>query len=177
MSIYEVINPSDAVTYETKNPTALLVGFTVICPHGGIALRDVETKEMLRPIMLGWDDDDVSAWMKAALPKDFAVYLDDNAEVVADALESVVYGNAVERELYDLACEGKPRAEIRAFREKWNDKNRSSITDYSTPSLVYADHLRTRVASAEPVCGPAARNPTATARKRRRHPNTRGARR
>lgn len=142
MPVYEIVNPSDAVTYATDNPTALQIGFLQLCSSGGIALRDVETDEYLRPMMLFWDDAKMDEWVKKNLPENCGTWLAENRSAVADALESVLYGGTKDRQLFDSMVAGKSPEEVRKLRVQWNDKKRSSVTDYSTPSLAYADKLR-----------------------------------
>jgi hypothetical protein len=136
MNLYEIITPSDKITFETDNEQALQVGFLMICQSGMIGLKRLEDGEHVRPLFA----DEV--WASEAIPTDLNQYLDENAWTVADALESILYGDASDRRLFDEATKTMSPEEKRQFREKWNEEKRTSMTDYGTPALRYADKLR-----------------------------------
>jgi hypothetical protein len=146
MAVYEVINPSDMVTFETEHEAALNVAFMQVCPSSGIGLIRLADGEYIRPIFLFADEGEILKWMagflgelsKGAIDR----FIDEHWEQMAEALESVLYGEPAERKLFAEMMAGMSREAVLELRVKWNDAKRSSMNDYSKVCLAYAAKLR-----------------------------------
>ena len=143
MNLYELINPSDALTFYA--PTIEVAGAAIgILGGGAYGAKDCASDEQT-PVLLGWKEwlaehgmDDLNDWS-----------IKHGAEIVA-ALRSVYLGKPAERPDLDrqLAAQGDTTALI-AFRLARNNRERSSTNDIEGDAHDLADSIEKKLADME----------------------------
>lgn len=146
--ICEIINPSDPYTLETQDFVAAVVGIAIVgAGRLGLSCDDPPMKS---PVLFGWDQ-----WLQEQGIEDFNQWVKEHADAIADALESVIIGNAHDRELVNDALKAiEDPAKREAFRAKHHDKKRSSMSDIGSACWKTAKTLRQRhgkIATAVPI--------------------------
>lgn len=129
MKLYEIINPSDAMTMYA--PTPVLAGVAVaLLGNGKLGVEG-------SPILFGWDE-----WLKKNGIEDLSAWVKDHANEVGAALRSVALGSVNDRADYDAALAAIDRPEWRAsFIAGRNDRRRSSLSDWETWAHQLADRI------------------------------------
>jgi hypothetical protein len=133
--IYEIINPSDALTCKADN---FLVAAAAIALFGDgqYGLKEVGGNNST-PVLFGWDN-----WFKDNGIDDVSEFIDNNLKEVADILDSVMLGSPDDRLDLDTMLEtlsGDRKKEWIAAR---NDRRRSSLNDIETYAHKNANRLR-----------------------------------
>lgn len=128
--LYEVINPSDAVTFRAASD-AVAFYCVVVLGRGKAGCRRRDGQD-LPTLMLFMPPDQVEQHLCANLgglsPSDF---LAQNREEIAAAFESFAYGRFSERDTYDAAIEAITDPEkLRAFKAKHEDRQRTSMNQW-----------------------------------------------
>lgn len=137
MKTYELINPSDAITFQGDDLVAAGVAI-ILLGRGAFGLTD-EKGEQAVPLMLFGGIDD---WLAKNNIKDMAQYIADNTDAIADFLETVCYGSLDERLAFDEACKRMTPEKAAEHREWWNDRKRSSMNNIGAGALRLAKQLR-----------------------------------
>ena len=129
MKLYEIINPSDAMTMYA--PTPVLAGVAVaLMGNGKLGVEG-------SPILFGWDE-----WLKENGIEDLSAWVKDHAAEVGTALRSVALGSVNDRRDYDAALAAIDCPEKRAaFIVARNDRRRSSMSDWETWAHQLADRI------------------------------------
>ena len=132
MPLYELINPSDAYTYEA--PNIEVAGVCAYLLSSGYGAKEIGGNEQ-SPVLFGWD-----AWF-ASRGID-GEWVESHKAELADAWDSFLIGNASDRkdveEMLRLIPENK-RAEWRAGRQ---DRHRSSMSQIGEAAYFYAKKYR-----------------------------------
>ena len=130
--IYEIINPSDAYTFESEDFRVAVMAMLLV-GKGMLGARPIgegseDAKEM--PVLLFGAD----KWCEEnMLPYDeMEGFMDEHQGEIADALDSVVTGNLTDRKLFMLETKDMTPEEREAFRVDWHDKHRGSMNDIGT---------------------------------------------
>ena len=145
--IFDVINPSDAITFESENPAAMQVAFLLVTDSGMIGLEAVgpDAPHVLdRGFMYGTDGGEVYLAKLLNGYKDLEDFIMKNWEVMAASLESIVYGAPGDRTRFNTATEGMDAERLRSFRADWNDQKRSSMNNYHAAAIRTAKIIRER---------------------------------
>lgn len=88
------------------------------------------------PVMFGWFD-----WLENnGIQLDS--YLEENAQAVAGALETVLYGGSSQREKVESAIEAMPEDQKKTWLGKYNNERRTSLVDLVSKAQRIAAHLR-----------------------------------
>jgi hypothetical protein len=135
--ILEIQNPSDAVTIETDDIAAAAVAIMLV-GDGWYGLEDEEGEQVVPITALGSGE----AWLKEKGITDVEGYMKANRVKLAEILESVLYGHARDRALFNAAIEKMSKEDAQVYREQWNDKKRSSLNDIGAACLHYAKAFR-----------------------------------
>lgn len=145
--LFEIVNPSDTATLEA-------VDFEVACcaclllGEGTYGLREVGgVREM--PI-LAFFPGDANTWFSGQFGRTVEAALNaiwkDSA--LSACLESVLLGNADDRDVYRTAMEAiTDEAARKKFKATWHDKHRSSMNDICKAAWSLADRLRAQKVS------------------------------
>ena len=146
--ICEIINPSDPYTLETDDFVAAAVAIAIV-GGGTLGLKCDKTK-MSSPILYGWDP-----WFAEKGITDLAAYIQDpnKAEIMAQALESVIIGDEVARKLYRdtlrLIDDIDDPAKKKEFTKQFFDQKRSSMNNIGKACQDWAKRLRDKTQKAE----------------------------
>lgn len=135
--IFELINPSDAVTFIGDDITVAGVAIMVL-GRGRYGLTD-DKGEVVVPLMLFGGSE---YWLAEHGVDDLDAWLTANYLRVAEFLETCAYGSRLEREAFDQAIARMTPEHAEAHREWWNDRNRSSMNNIGQAAAAYAKTLR-----------------------------------
>lgn len=124
MKIYDIINPSDAVTIEANDPIVAAVSILLL-GDGQYALDDEEGHAAAPFFMFGG----LEQWLREKGIDSLDKYFKLHASDIAEVLRSCVYGSITDRRSYNIAISHIPEGEREVFRDRWNEARRSSITN------------------------------------------------
>lgn len=140
--IYEIINPSDAVTFHAPDDTVaravvLLIGrgmYGLEGPNGSVSCllafaSDVQTQQALRE----WFGDEESGLSR---------FVDQHRDEVLAALDSVQNVSCDKRKEYDDELLALLEEKREAYRKKTESKNRTSLTCIVKHAWEMAEHVR-----------------------------------
>ena len=124
--IYNLINPSDPITFDAPDlKTAALV--TMVLGSGRYAAEPEDNSTEGVPLMMFGGG---LEWWSAHFDEPLDGSFDRNAAPLAAALRSVCCGSKTDRHLFDSALRAIPDQSARdAFVAEWNDRKRSSMND------------------------------------------------
>ena len=137
MTNYELINPSDAYTFQAPDlETATLTVYMISTGYGAVSEDGTENV----PIAVFLDN--VDTWYENKFGRSIKEALVVKKEEMIDSLNSFVLGNFEDRRIYEstvnrIFTESKKRK----FDEEWNDK-RTSMNNIGLRTKLLADHLR-----------------------------------
>lgn len=141
--LYEIINPSDAYTFEAKEFAVAAVSM-VLLGEGRLAAKPVGEGSEGAPevplLLFGGAEE----WFEKNLfpLEKMGDFLDENAEKVASALDSVVIGEILDRSLFLSAMERIVPELQEAFKIEWHDRKRSSLNDIGREAWEMAKGIR-----------------------------------
>jgi hypothetical protein len=144
MNLYDIINPSDALTMRADSIEIAAAAIAVLT-EGSAGVRDVATGEQ-SPVLLGWEE-----WLTKRGMLPLAPWLKANASGVCAALRSVRLGKPEDRDALDAEEAAVPEDQRPAWILARNDRLRSSMSDYEGPAHRMAAHLAKRLADADPA--------------------------
>lgn len=124
--LYEVINPSDAITFRASVVEAACIADRL--RPAWYFVKDVETGEEPKVDNLQADYDAI--WKDA---EKLASY--------ADAYRSFLVGTRSERELFEEAVSRMTPEEALAYRDKYHDRRRTSMNDICRQVWTQADKI------------------------------------
>jgi hypothetical protein len=132
--LYELINPSDAICFETNDEEALNAGVLLLGGGWYGLIREDGVKTL--PITPFGDEAEAAA-------KRVSGFLDqpDGPRRVAAALRTVLYCKMRDRLALDAALAGVPDEHRQAAIAKFNDTKRTSLNDIGARALSLAEHF------------------------------------
>lgn len=157
MICYDVINPSDSVTFLAPDRTIALAVLVFVgeghyvgkpLERDGRPIDPAEDEALYVPMF--WGDGSYEAWWRAngwaEEPIEQALR-DRKAEIVA-ALRSCAYGNLEDRKTYESACAAITDASnLERFKREWEDRRRSSMNRIVQRAWAYADRIEKQEAA------------------------------
>lgn len=153
--LYEIVNPSDP--YTLRAPSALVASIAVILvgsgQYGIEAIGDSEPAAM--PMFAFCPNSALDEWCLRVGGDTFGALLEANRAAVADCLDSVLFGPADRRAMYEAACAAiDDPQKLERFKAEWHDR-RSSMNDIGGRAWAMAAGLRKSPAGAgeEAPCG------------------------
>lgn len=147
--IYDLINPSDPITFEAPDlKIAALV--TIVLGGGQYAAEPEDDGTEGVPVMMFGGGPE---WWSAHFDEPLDGAGDRDGVRLAAALRSVCCANRVDRRLYDSALRAITDPAAReAFVAEWNDQKRSSMNDI----MGRAHHVAAKLEAAAAKAGEAA---------------------
>jgi len=136
MTVYEIANPSDAITIESDDGIAAGLAITMIS-NGQYCINDEHDKSPVPMFIFGGFEE----WMKEK-GLNLDTYVKENAVKMAEALESVLYGGFSDRKIFESATAKMSKENALKFREEWNESKRSSMNNIGLVCQNYAKRLR-----------------------------------
>lgn len=143
MGLYEVINPSDPVTFHAPD-NAIAIAVVVLLGRGSYAAED-ESGNNVGGMALFLSEEKVQALLVEWLGphESLGAWIHLHAETIIAALESCAVMPRGERQTYDLAMAAITDEDKRkAFRDAVLDKRRSSLNNICARAWEMAAALR-----------------------------------
>ena len=131
--LYELINPSDAYTFYADSIEVAGVAVALLSTQFGAKPADGEGEST--PILFGWDK-----WFEERLID--SSWIDVHRLEIADALDSVLIGDACERADIEVLLEGLPMEKRETWRAERQDRRRSSMSRIGETAYENAKRLR-----------------------------------
>lgn len=132
--IYELINPSDAVTFDTDDEEALCVAVTIL-GEGWYGLERQDGTQALGICAMGNAVDGAMARVQKFFQEP------SYRERMAAALRTVLYCSKSSRAALNAAFAPLGEDERRAAVDRFNDKKRGSMNNIGKACLAYAEKL------------------------------------
>ena len=147
--IYEIINPSDAVTIEAEDSLLASVA-VIILGEGAYGLYDEDDRAVL-PIFRFSDPEKLIRWLSdnGITPDKMDEFYARNGEELATIMESAVYGKIADRKAILAMTDGMTKADKIKALSKYNDSKRSSLNDIGASCLALAKIFREKAAAAQ----------------------------
>lgn len=134
MPVFELINPSDRYTFEA--PNIRVAGAAVCCLSTGFGARRVDRPEEVTPVLFGWEE-----WLKQRGVN--AKWFQAHWAEVADALASFLIGTPTDRaDVVDMLAQ-LPADKREAWRDRRQDRHRTSLNRIGEAAYATAERLRT----------------------------------
>ncbi len=130
MTLYEVINPSDDVTFRAADPK-IAIGVTMVVGEGQYPLEDEKSTNYPTMFLSGKKEDaDKGLQPYFTSVENMLEYLDAHLQETIDALESFSVVSIAGRVDFEKALEAIDDPEKRKkWREEFEDRHRSSVNN------------------------------------------------
>ena len=136
--IYDLINPSDDVTFEA--PTLAAATGAVLAVGRG-QLEATSEDGIMIPMMLFGD-----SWIQKTFDCGLEELLDNNTEAIAETLSSFATVSIDKRGAYKAQLESITNAEDRQkFLDEWDDKHRTSMNKITVVAHNIAKALKEKI--------------------------------
>lgn len=147
--IYEIINPSDAVTIEAQDSVLASIAIIVL-GNGQYGLYDEDGRTVLGIFALS-KPEKLIEWLRDNGVEDTKMdeFYAKNGEEIATILESVVYGNISDRKAITALTESMTRSDRLKAMAKYNDSKRSSMNDIGSAACDLAKGFRKKAKEAQ----------------------------
>ena len=147
--IYEILNPSDAVTIEAEDSLLASV-VVIILGEGAYGLYDEDDRAVV-PIFRFSDPEKLIRWLSdnGITAEKMDEFYAKNGEEMATILESVVYGKISDRKAILGLTDSMTKADKIKALAKYNDSKRSSANDISAAAHALAKVFRQKAAAAQ----------------------------
>ena len=142
MDIYEFIQPNDPITFKTDDDK-IAFACSVILGRGktGCSRIDESGNEVDIPSILFLSDDPTHE-MNKFVGGDFREFIIENDQAIKQCFSTFCYGSVEDRRTFDDACIAiTDSANLVEFKEKHEDRNRSSMSEWVKYAWKYADKL------------------------------------
>lgn len=142
--LYDIINPSDCVTFRAPDlQVAALSMFLLSEGKFGADCREGDGENVPIFLMGG-----AMEWWDGKFDEKIDNAIVRRAGEIADALDSVVYGDWGTRPVFERELEAIEGDEAkRAFVDEWNDEHRSSMNNIRSAATGIAAQLREKYAA------------------------------
>ena len=137
MNLYELINPSDPYTFYA--PSVEIAGAAVVLlssNYGATPVGDDGAEST--PVIFGWDD-----WLKKKGIDEHWIKV--NRLEIADALDSFLIGETDKRADVELMLEMLPEDKREEWKNKRQDRHRTSMCQIGEGAYKMAEQLRNLV--------------------------------
>ena len=146
--IFEIVNPSDAYTMESDDKAVACAASLLLCSKFGLRLiapvGTVNEHFSMPPFIFGgWRE-----WFLEQFRVDIEQFIEANLARIADALDSVLIGDAKDRTDFYRALEliDDP-AKKQKWREEYLDRRRSSMNNIGGSAMRWAAGIRAKLAT------------------------------
>ena len=139
MNIYEFITPSDPITFKADDDK---VAFTcaLLLGNGKAGCENKATGKSLPTMLMFAKDPDKD--IQDFIGGDFKEFLEANKPKIAECFKSFAYGSVSDRQTFDDACDAITDPEkLKEFKEKHEDKNRSSMSQWVKGAWQYGERM------------------------------------
>lgn len=138
--IYNLINPSDAITFKSDSDKIAFV-CALILGSGKFGMERADNKEVQSPLLFLSEDSD--AIISEYLQSDLKEFCKQNKLEISNCFESFCYGSIRDRQTYDDAIEAIDDFDkLQKFKLKHEDTNRTSASKWILCAWEYAKHFK-----------------------------------
>jgi len=137
--IFEVVNPSDAVTLEYDNPVVAGV-VTLLLGNGQYGL-EAEDGTTVLPIMLFAGEEGLKEWLSENGVDDLGEFMKQHGLEIAECLETAMVCTVRERRAITKAIEVSG-GDIKGAQEVFNEESRSSMNNICGNAFAWAKRFR-----------------------------------
>lgn len=147
--IYEIINPSDAVTIEAQDSVLASIAIIVL-GNGQYGLYDEDGRTVLGIFALS-KPEKLIEWLRDNGVEDAKMdeFYAKNGEEIAAILESVVYGKIEDRKAITALTESMTKSDRLKALAKYNDSKRSSMNNIGSAASELAKGFRKKAQEAQ----------------------------
>lgn len=139
MNIYELITPSDPITFKAKDDK-IAYACAILLGGGQAGCENKTTGENLQTLIM-FAPEPVEI-VQEYIGSTISDFLDDNKAEIKECFESFAYGSVSDRETYDSAIESiTDKKKLEAFKKKHEDKNRSSMSQWVKSAWEIAENM------------------------------------
>lgn len=153
MPIYELVNPSDAYTFDTDDVQALCVGVAMYS-NGWYGITDDQDKCVIGVTALGgieeWAKEQFGSMEKlkeVLATKEFRLR-------IATALETIMIGKTGTRKALMMCLKEVPEEKRKELQVKMIEEQRTSMNDIGGGMLRYAAGIRDKIKKEGQLCSP-----------------------
>ncbi len=146
MTLYDLINPSDPVTFYAPSFTVAAAA-TIILGEGKLGASPVGEEGEEVPLLAFADQAYFDGWVQGLGYESFSEMLNENRSETVACLRTFATVSPDERKIYDLALRAITDDEKRTeFLEAWDDAKRSSLNQITNVAHRLADQLERKAA-------------------------------
>lgn len=139
--IYELINPSDKITF-IANDDQCAFFVTVILGKGKYGCQNIDTGKSMETILMFASERQIDETINQNLGSSLSEFLKKRKDDVINSLKSFAYLSGDERRIYDSACEAITDPDkLNEFKSKHEDHNRTSMSRIVKSAWMYAEKL------------------------------------
>lgn len=140
MSLWELINPSDKITFKAETHELAAIAVGIMGGQYGAQELDTEAEPRNVPLFLFGGTEE---YFQKTFGKTIAESFETCDKVtLAEVFESFLIGSMAERRAYEKALSVLPEEDKAAFKADWLDKERSSMNNICARAEHYARALR-----------------------------------
>jgi hypothetical protein len=140
MNIYELITPSDPITFKAINDKVAFI-CALLLGNGKAGCKNALTGENI-PTMLAFSSDPEKE-MISFIGGDVSEFIESNKKDISKCFLSFAYGSVSDRQTYDSAIEAITEPEkLKEFKEKHEDQNRSSLSKWVQHAWNYGEKFK-----------------------------------
>jgi hypothetical protein len=142
MSLYEIINPSDCVTFHASSDS-VAVAVVLAIGKGKYGAERCEDGQDVGGLLLFATNEVVEASLKIWLGTDFETFANEHKAEMAEALMDCATVKPENRQAYEHKCKVMDTPEeLLEYRAQVEDRNRSSVNDIVGRAWVLGRALR-----------------------------------
>lgn len=147
MTLYQLINPSDCVTFYAADQRVAIMAELLVTRGKGAVQPAHEGGESVGFFFMLPDMEEA---IQKAIGQGMSAFLDDHAEEVIEALKSFSVASPAERDIYDDAVRAITDPEqLAAFKERHDDRQRTSINQICQAAWQMAAILQKQIKDRE----------------------------
>ena len=130
MNTYELINPSDEITFLAENDKIAYV-CAIVISNGKFGCKNIDTDESLNTFL--FMDSDPEKTIVAFLEQDFHEFIKENESKISKAFSTFAYVSAGKRLRYDEKLSSfATTEEADLYKTSYEEENRSSMNKIVT---------------------------------------------
>lgn len=142
MKLYELVNPSDHITYYAKNDQVAYLCAVLL--SGGFNAEPIGG-EAIGPFLMFAGKNEKEKAIKDILGGDIDKFLKENRSHIAEAYRSFAYLNPEERRMYDEALKSITDPDkLAEFKKNHEDRQRTSMSPIVKSAWSYADSIEAK---------------------------------
>lgn len=139
--IWELINPSDPVAFETKDLELAALAVVLVGRGQYAALAEIDGKNIQVPLFSFQPEGEIDKWFSEHFNRKLKESLDIRKNELPAVLRSFQIGKPKDLAAYNLSLEFVPLKDQPNFKKRWKEQRRSSMNDICGYAWQTADIL------------------------------------